>query len=67
MEDSCRRAVGGKIRKKPIVKGFKNLGKLIQFASVLNGEPESTRTFVGLTKRLHMEAHIFKCLNKKKL
>lgn len=67
MEDSCRRAMGGKIREKPIVKGLKNLGKLIQLASVFIGAPEPTRTFVGLTKRLHMETHILKYLNRKKL
>lgn len=58
MEDSCRKAVGGKIREKSIIKDLKNQGKLVKLASVLNGEPEPTITFVGLTKRLHAEAHI---------
>lgn len=42
MGNSCRRAVGGKIREEPIVKSLKKRGKLIQLASVLNGEPEPT-------------------------
>lgn len=45
----------GKIKEEPVVKGLKNQGKL---DPVLSGEPESTVTFVGPTKRLHVEAHI---------
>ena len=52
-EDSCRKAVEGKFREEPIVKGLKkgffNL-RLIQLDSVSNEIPKPTLAVVGLTK-----------------
>lgn len=55
MEDSCRTAVGGKIREESILKGLPNQAKLIQLGSVLNGIKWVARTNPDIC-RVHKKA-----------